>query len=341
MLRNCIGHGFRARGLASALFCAAWLVASPAWAQAAGAPAPAASPAKSPDSAAIGEIIVRGHAAKVPKSFDTAVRKFVHDMGRPGPIGQISRWRQPVCPITAGLTPAFDDFVNRRVRQVAARVDAPGPGDCREAANVMVIFTTKPDQLMVDVREHHEGLLGYHFVGQTKSLAAFEPPMKSWYVTVTTMPGGDFAMLDQAYAPGPPAGSGSRIQPEYRSEFAFVLVVIDANLLEGQAIGPIADRVAMLALSRPAPRDGCGSLPSILDLMDPKCPAGGSIQGLTAYDEAYLEALYAYRANEMRSMERKSIARRVEDETASPPSPGPAGQGGEAGAQPQGETSAP
>ncbi len=145
--------------------------------------------------------------------------------------------------------------------------------------------------------------------------------MKSWYVTKTTIAGGDLAMLDQAYTPRPPQG-GSRIPPPLQSQFVFVLVVVDANLLEGQAIGPVADRIAMLALSRPAAREGCSALPSVMDLLDPGCTSNGGAEGLTSYDEAYLKALYAYKGSEIRYFERRSMARTIISPTSvAPPSP--------------------
>jgi hypothetical protein len=212
--------------------------------------------------------------------------------------------------MTEGLPPDFNAFVTSRIKEIAARVGAPGPDEC-EDVDVLVVFTSEPDRLMDDVRKHHEGLLGYHYVGETKSLAAFEAPMKSWHVTTTSIPGSDFTMIDQAYAPGPPAGTASRISPPLKSEFAFALVVVDSNLLEGQAIGPVADRIAMLILSSPAPRHGCSPLPSILDFLDAKCPSRGSMEALTTYDEAYLKALYAYRGSEIRYFERSSIAKKI------------------------------
>ena len=268
----------------------------------------------------IGEVVVTGHATKAPDTFVRTVEKFVHDQGRPGPFGQISRWRRPVCPLTQGLKPEFNDFVTRRIKEIAAQVGAPGSGDCQKGVNVLVAFTTDPDRLMADVRDHHEGLLGFHYIGQTRSLAAFQSPMKSWYVTLTTIAGSDFVMLDQAYAPGPPAG-GSHIPLPLRSEFAFALVVVDSKLLEGQAIGPVTDRIAFLTLSKPAARDGCSAIPSVMDVLDPSCPSRGSTQGLTGYDEAYLKALYAYTGDEIMAFERRSIRKHIISQTSlTPPS---------------------
>ncbi len=257
-----------------------------------------------------------------PRSFEKATGKFVHDLARLGPIGQVSRWHEPICPIVAGLSPAFNDFVAGRIKEIAAQVGAPGAGDCARGANVMVAFTTAPDQLMADVRDRHEVLLGFHFVGETKSLSAFQPPMKSWYVTMTRI-ADEGAMFDTAYGPGPPSG-GSHVPIPLKSEFAFVLIVVDANLLEGQPIGPVADKVAMLALSRPAPHEGCSALPSVMDLLERDCTSTASA-GLTAYDEAYLKALYAYHGDEQRYFERGAIAKRVIKEVGAP-SPAAAGK---------------
>jgi hypothetical protein len=187
----------------------------------------------------------------------------------------------------------------------------------------MVAFTTEPDRLMADVREHHEGMLGFHYVNETRSLAAFQPPMKSWYVTMTVIPGA-YANVDRAYASHEPP-QGGHIRPPIRSEFVFALVVVDSNLLEDQAIGPVADKIAMLVLSKPAPQEGCSALPSVMDVLNPKCPASGSMDGLTAYDEAYLAALYAYKSSEIRPLERAFIRKRMIRDTGmvsrGPPEP--------------------
>ena len=58
-------------------------------------------------------------------------------------------------------------------------------------------------------------------------------------------------------------------------------------------MGPIADYIAMLALSQATAQDNCAELPSILDLMSPDCPDAEKPQSLTVADKAYLEGLYA------------------------------------------------
>jgi hypothetical protein len=103
--------------------------------------------------------------------------------------------------------------------------------------------------------------------------------------------------------------TGTHIRCEKGSDMAFVLVVVDARPIVGHSIGPIADQVAMVALSRPGPRDGCSALPSILDALDPACTKDGPVTELTAYDEAYLKGLYAYRGKEILVFENSAIAK--------------------------------
>jgi hypothetical protein len=313
-----------------ALSSAAWLAAGAALAQPASPPAPtadspapatAAPSAAKPDSTTVGEVVVQGRSPQAGKSFAAAVDKFVHAQGRSSFGHAPARWDRQLCPKTAGLKPDAGDLVSRRIKEVAARVGAPADGKCR-GDNVLVVFTARPDTLMADVRDHHPELLGYHFVGQTKSLAAFSPPMKSWYVTTTD------GRLDAAYAHEPACIDllGCRILPPLHSRFAFALVVVDSSWLVGRPIGAVADAIAMTVLSQPARRDGCSSLPSIMDTLDPACSPGEAVDGLTAYDEAYLKALYAYNTGryaaettEFGLFEHASIAQSIIKDTGPPP----------------------
>jgi hypothetical protein len=323
-----MGVGFRPWLLA----CAVCLTASIADAQPALKPPAAgalqAAPAASAPSTVGGIVVEARRAPRSDKALEQAVGKLVRDLGQPGPIGQIARWREPICPKVMGLAQSFDEFVSQRIKDVAARVGVPEDGACREA-NVLVVFTVEPQKLMADVRDHHPALLGYHFAGERKAVATFHGPIESWYVSATSMKTGikDYRTprhIDVANGPEPPAGTGSHIPPEFASEFALALVVVDANQLEGQAIGPVADKIAMITLSKPAMQETalkCSPLPSVMDVLASNCPSGASTKGLTAYDEAFLKGLYAYQGNELRAFERQEIAKRIiKDTTTAPPS---------------------
>jgi hypothetical protein len=80
------------------------------------------------------------------------------------------------------------------------------------------------------------------------------------------------------------SGSGSGI--------GIVILVIDTTKVVGDTIGAIADYLAMLTLSVAQSPDHCDPLPSILDLMAPRCSAREMPTGITAGDLAFLKALY-------------------------------------------------
>lgn len=309
--------------LAPVLSCAVWLMAATATAQpASGAARP---PAAGSDSTAVSGVTVEARSAASVKAFAKKVEQFVHDHGRLGMNGQVSRWRKALCPTTEGLSPAFDDFVTARIKAVAGDVGLPEQA-CAHGIDVLVVFTTRPDALMADIRDHHPQMLGFHEPGERKSLAKFEPPMKSWYVTLTRQ--GTAAKVDWdngGLFPDLLPHGGGHFPPVFFSDFGFALVVVDSTKVEGEEIGTVADRIALLALSKPAEHDGCSALPSVLDALDSACPDGQATEGLTTYDKAYLKAFYGYQGDEDKAVERaavrKSLMQAVGPPPASPPLP--------------------
>ncbi len=316
--------------LASSICCAAWMIASAALAQSA-APPPAAAPSTSTDtsgSTAVSGVVVEGKASPAAlKAFAEAVDRFVKAQGKPGPIGQVSRWHDPVCPTTEGLDPEVNAFVSARVKAVAERIGAPD-GECQDD-NVRVVFTPDPDAFMADVRDNSPEVLGFHYPSETKALAVFQPPMKSWYVTASrftaklTGAGIDPSKEGAVDAEGPSvttwACTGTHIRCEKASDLNQVLVVVDSTRIEGFPIDAVADDVAMVALSRPGAREGCSVLPSVMDALNRECQTAGPIEGLTAYDESYLKGLYAYQGSEITAFVNNAIAKSMIKDTRPAP----------------------
>jgi hypothetical protein len=69
------------------------------------------------------------------------------------------------------------------------------------------------------------------------------------------------------------------------------MVVVDTTKVTGYTIGSISDYIAMVTLQQTQLTDGCGGLPSILDLMAASCDHAAA-DAITAGDIAYLKALY-------------------------------------------------
>jgi hypothetical protein len=91
-----------------------------------------------------------------------AVPNFIASHATPSTvIHQVMRWRNGICPVTSGLSPAFDAFVSARVLAVAAAVGAPHAADEKCSHNVEILFTTQPQQVLDELaKKTHGGVLG-------------------------------------------------------------------------------------------------------------------------------------------------------------------------------------
>ena len=287
------------------------------------APTKAHAPASASVSTTVGEVVVPGKKApKLPENLPDKVWKDVKARAQPSHTGNLSRWMVTVCPGIYGLNPKYAASVSQRITEVARKFVQVRPEPCH-GINVLVAFTTVPQELMDDVRKNHPGLLGYHYVQEERKLAAFKGPIQAWYVTATN------GIIDNGYGgngvrtggttTGVPTG---RLNNGQASSLRFVLIVVESSQVKGQPIGRIVDYIAALALSRTGARKGCGPLPSILDALDRACPASAALETLTAYDESFLKALYSTNAGQP---ERGSVAiytlKGVRQPAATPPPP--------------------
>jgi hypothetical protein len=241
-----------------------------------------------------------------------------------------------ICPVTLGLPDDYDRFVTARVADVARTVGAGAQsvGNCH--ANVEIIFTNQPQDLVTSLSDRTKGrILGFHYVHEQGSIIHVYRPIQAWYVTATrddpegkgTIVGrnGDtdsaHAALhaDDAYGPSPYTGMGSRIQPHNSSRIANALIVADLGKVGGTEIGPITDYIAMLALSQPETLDGCNEFPSILDLMSASCTSRARPVALTESDTAYLKALYAADITTSGQRGSENVAKGMNANLAPPP----------------------
>lgn len=239
-------------------------------------------------------------------------------------LGKVGRWRAQVCPLTVGLGADYAKYISRRIREVAAAVGAPVNQDPGCRSNIQVIFTTKPQGLMDDVRKNQPILIGFfHNLAEADRLAQVTHPLQAWYTTETV----DFyknSVIDtgrcglsesanlnaQMLTPSDSSGmstqagvfqlsmpcatvahvSRSRVNNGLNTAFHNVLVVAEPARLLDHEIGGLADYIAMLVLSQPASLDSCQALPSISNMLAPDCATVPT--RITDGDLAYLRALY-------------------------------------------------
>ncbi len=99
---------------------------------------------------------------------------------------QYPRFRDDVCVEVVGLPPEYNDFVARRIVEVASQVRAPvGKTDnCRP--NIDVVFSPQPQAVIADIAKRKDIVLGFYWNERDlKKLATFTRPIGAWYVTRT------------------------------------------------------------------------------------------------------------------------------------------------------------
>jgi hypothetical protein len=234
------------------------------------------------------------------------VPTFVKSHGKPGKrTGQLGRWDGAPCVSTQGLSRGFTDFVSTRVQAIAATVNQRLRAAERCKPNVLIIFTTEPQKLLDDVVKRRPELLGFHYIAETPKISTIDRPIQAWYVTGSRGRGGGLE-IDDIWHDEAPRDISSRLSLGVSSYIVFVLVVVDTKKVTDFTIGSLSDLIAMMALSQSRIIDGCGELPSILDLMAPDCKSEKS-DSITGGDIAYLKALYLIDSRKELFMQRSAI----------------------------------
>jgi hypothetical protein len=276
---------------------------------------PAESPAVSPPSAPMEEIVVTG---KKIREF-VRTRNFVRTYTAPSEfLDQISRWHAPLCVNTVGLAKGYNAFVTARIKEVAAQIGAPKVQAEPCKTNLDIIFNAHPQAVLDYIRTKRPELLGPHYPAMRRKLATVSHPVQAWYATGTrdsrgrwtidtydgwggTVPGVDEFEAPVYIVPG------SHLITGLSSEFASVVVVADAAKVADWEIGTVADYIAMMALARTSTLDKCQQVPSITNALA-DCASGVKAKALSPYDMAYLKALYTTSSDQPRGLQEAGIS---------------------------------
>jgi len=259
------------------------------------------------------------------------IANFVSAFAKPTRItGKIARWETAICPVTAGLRPAANDFVTRNLRVVAARAGAPVSDKKSCTPNIAIEFTTKPQALLDDIRKRRASLLGYYDNrDQAQQSATITRPIQSWYATATRALDGTIE-ADKAVKSGiglelsrdargggftyPNATAnrvtGSHLGDGLRSTFLNVVIIADMAKLADYEIGSIADYIAMLALSQLNSLESCQDLPSIVNMLAAGCERKSDT--MTGNDLGYLRGLYKMGSDRTARTQQDEIAYQME-----------------------------
>jgi hypothetical protein len=262
------------------------------------------------------------------------VDHFVQAFAKPSYLtGKMGRWENGVCPDTTGLAPKYAAFISRRVRKLATLVHAPVDKDSKCRANIEIVFTTTPQDLLDTVRRRHKVYLGYHSSSaQADQLAVVSRPIQAWYLTATkdldgkvdvdslygqsTTAVADF--IEDTKGGGSGVGTrngtrkvtGGRLRDGVRTIFRNVIIAADPTKLTDYEVGALADYIAMLALTQLNSLEVCQpQLPSIINLLAKDCP--NPPNQLSESDLGYLKGLYSMSADGNMRMQQDDIAHQM------------------------------
>lgn len=232
------------------------------------------------------------------------INQFIDSFAQPTTVlGKLSRWETPICPVAVGLRPTAVRFILNRLRSTAAKVGAPidSKPDCR--ANIEIVFTTAPQDLLRNIRKEHAVYLGYASNStESDRLAIITRPIQAWYTTATQglngQPKIDSSRTDglgdrddlQFAMGGMGSVTGFRLRDGRKSTLYHAIIAIDPNKLADREIGSIADYVTFLALSQLETLNHCQPLASIMNMLVPDCPTATQ---MTPNDIAFLRGLYS------------------------------------------------
>jgi hypothetical protein len=281
---------------------------------------PAALAQPAPAGRSVEQVIVT--APRILATPNAQAHDFIRSFATPSTLlGELPRWRQPICPRTDGLSrDEYTSFVTQRVRAVAALAGARvAPTPCKP--NIEILFTDKPQAMLDGIRDSKPDLLGY------KPAASISHPIQAWYVTKTVdveghaiadedplgtfglsgsgssaaslAPGktgsGFIVMIPAEAFGGVPVSTrmGSLLRPGLQSEFANVLVIADSSQTASHRLGAVADYVALLALSQSQRFETCEGVPSVANEMAAGCPDTVKPDAISASDIGFLRGVYA------------------------------------------------
>lgn len=253
---------------------------------------------------------------------EEAVREFVDRVAAPPRGRGVARWDGAICPGAVNLDREAAEVILDRIGDAARSLDlSVGRPGCR--ANLVVIFTTDGAGLaraMVaeDRRVFDPGIGG--IARDTAALEAFQTgdaPVRWWSLSMpfdsatglrSVRVPGDRPWLNELppsvaasiscgpdcpvlYAPIINVTGASRLHTRVEDALYKTIVIVDVDRIGDVDAASLGDYLAFIGLAQIAGEADTTEFDSVLNLF-----AGGGQNGLTAWDRAYLEAVYGTHA---------------------------------------------
>ena len=248
------------------------------------------------------------------------VETFVDDVTAPATGWGPARWdeRWGICVGVVNLRGDVAQAMADRISEVALDLNLTvGEPGC--SPNVLVIATDDAPALAAAMVERSPNAFRPRYSGAARPASQLEifqtrdSPVRWWHVSMPTdsetgtratrLPGDYVGSYDRAidvlgYAPQVSVSVASRIQSSIEDTMKRSFVIIDVDRLGGVSLEQLGDYVAMVALVQVNPDADTGRYETILNLFEQP----DSIAGLSGWDRAYMEGIYATRPGRISTM---------------------------------------
>jgi hypothetical protein len=196
------------------------------------------------------------------------------------------------CPGVIGLTTDYAEMIVARVRMIAQDLHIPlaSEGTCRP--NIFISFTEDSRADMAAIQKKTHLLTDVLNVQERQELLDEPGPVRVLSVVETRMQNGAAMPRRRNLSELPTAtmeGGQSLISTATERHITQAIVLIDRAHAAGKTIHQLADYAVMRVFARTRDAKGGDAPVSILGLFDDN---GSPPDGMTAFDRAYLAALY-------------------------------------------------
>ena len=239
------------------------------------------------------EVVIRAQR----EALERDVHAYVSSSIRKSFDTSLARWNQPICPLVVGVAPEEDRmFFRGRLSEIAVEAGARVASQpCR--ANLVVIVTDKPKEVLSGWYKRNTHIFGGEVGSAVNPFLNTPRPVRVWYNTSSAPSSG------VPYAPVTivPVKPGSALRFDYSADdthvvynsvrgFSSVIVTVDSTLTQGLKLTQLSDYAAVVGLAEIRSDPDVGAAPTILGLFSNSLEAKAT--GLTAWDTAFLKALY-------------------------------------------------
>jgi hypothetical protein len=238
-------------------------------------------------------------AARHRELVERQVRAFVAQIAVKPYESSLARWEPvvPICPLVAGLPREDGEFILARVSKIAAAAGAPLAAEhCKP--NLYIVVSSNPDALLQAWNKRDVRMFGDESDQGGTKIRKFlnsNSPIRVWYnaelYSDEGTPLGSPQDCQNAMSCRTNLGArATRIVFNQTRDLTSALVMVDGPRARGINFGQLASYIAMLGLAEIRANADVADGPSILHLFSRS--ANERPTGLSAWDEAFLKALY-------------------------------------------------